>query len=564
MLKSLTIKNLAVIESVDLAWSAGFTVLTGETGAGKSILIDAIGLIIGTRADVGLIRSGADRAEVTAEFLIGRGSSAHTWLVEQMLDDADEPLLLVIRRLLQAGGRGRIFINGTPVTLTQLRELGASLIDVFGQSESQTLLQADIQRSLLDDFGQLHPQHDETAQAAAKVHEIDNTINALKASAARDPAQLQFLRFQVDELDALQLSVDELETLEQDHRRLAGAGRLLQDGGQAQELLYDGDDSLYDRLSQARNLIEGLVTLEPSLAHAVTAINDAQAQVADAAETLRQTLSRMDLDPDRLTQIEARLQAIHDLARKHRVRTDELPTYHGQLRAQLDSVEHSAEKLEALTEQRARAVESYRRSAAVLSQARARAAEQFAQSVTAVVQTLGMPHAQLLCVVETDPSAPVSRHGLDQIRLDFTANAGQPPRALAKVASGGELSRISLAIQVAALRQDSAATMVFDEIDTGISGAVAQIVGQRLRELGKDRQVLCITHLAQVAAQGHHHLGIRKTTRDGATFTQVENLSEKARVTEIARMQGGVSLQALDLEHAKAMLARAANPGTSA
>ncbi len=557
MLKSLTIRNLAVIESVDLEWAAGFSVLTGETGAGKSILIDAIGLAIGTRADAGLVRDGAERAEVTAEFEIAARSPAATWLKDQALDDADHHGALVIRRVLQTAGRGRAFINGTPVTTAQLRDVGQLLIDIFGQSESQTLLQADVQRDLLDAFGALDKECTATRAAAAAVSAIDRDIATLRGNAGRDPAQIEFLRFQVKELDALQLGEGETETLEADHRRLAGAGRLLQDGGNAQDLLYGGDDSIYDRLGSVRGLIEGLLSLEPAFSASLDAIDAAQAQVEDAADTLRQALEKLDLDPERLAAVEARLQALHDLARKHRVRPDALAAHHTTLREQLERLDHGAEHLEALERSRSQAAAQYRAAADTLSAARRRVAKRFGKNVSEIVRTLGMPHAEFICAVEADADGSISSHGIDTIRFDFTANAGQPARALAKVASGGELSRVSLAIQVAAMRKDGAATMIFDEVDAGISGAVAEIVGQRLRALGKERQVLCVTHLAQVAAQGHRHYGIRKNTRGGRTFTAVEPLSERTRVEELARMQGGVEISAAALEHAQDLLRRA-------
>ncbi|MES0875100.1 DNA repair protein RecN [Sinimarinibacterium thermocellulolyticum] len=557
MLRALTISNLAVIESVNLEWNGGFSVLTGETGAGKSILIDALGLVAGTRADAGLIRAGAERAEVTAQFELEPGSVAAAWLREQALEDADDPEALVIRRVLQTGGRGRAFINGRAVTTAQLRELGECLIEIFGQSESQTLLRGEVQRRLLDDFAGHSQLVEATAAAAAHVAALDREIEALRNAASDDPAQVEFLRFQVHELEALRLGDGELDALDVEQRRLAGAGRLLQEGGGIQERLYGADESLYDQLAQARGRIDALVALEPALASARDALDGAMAQVQDAAEALRQALEKLDLDPDRLAAVEARLRAIHDLARKHRLRPAQLPEHLRALRARLDALEHGSERLDALLRERGAALDAYRRAAASLSASRQSAARSFGKAVEAIVHTLGMPHAQFAVVVDFDAQGAVSAQGGDSVRFDFSANAGQPPRPLAKVASGGELSRVSLAIQVAALQRAGAPTMIFDEVDAGISGAVAEIVGQRLRALGGERQVLCVTHLAQVAAQGHHHYGIRKQTRGGRTFTIVEPLEREQRVRELARMQGGVEISTAALEHAEDLLRRA-------
>ncbi|HEY1076102.1 MAG TPA: DNA repair protein RecN [Fontimonas sp.] len=558
MLKAINISNLALIDSLELEWAAGFNVLTGETGAGKSILIDAIGLAIGTRADLGQVRSGAERAEVSAEFQLDPNGAALRWLREQSLEDADDPLTVVIRRVVQAGGRGRAFVNGSAVTAAQLRALGELLVDIFGQSESQTLLRAEVQRELLDSYGKHGSELKSVAGAAAAIAAIDAEIDSLRAAAKGDPAQIDFLRFQVQELDALKLEPGELEQLDADHRRLASAGRLLQDGGSAQDRLYSGDETIYDQLSEAQGLIDGLVPLHADFRAASEAIAGAQAQIQDAADTIRRVLDHMELDPERLQSVESRLQAIHDTARKHRVRPDGLHAHHSQLAEKLDLLSHATANLAALERRRESALADYRKHCAALSAARIKAAKRYSQGVTGVVRTLGMASAQFVVVVEADGSAAVSAHGSDVIRFDFTANPGQAAKPLAKVASGGELSRVSLAIQVTGLQTDGAATMIFDEVDAGISGAVAEIVGQKLRALGTERQVLCVTHLAQVAAQGHGHYGIAKTVKAGQTYTQVRRLTAEQRVEEIARMQGGVAVTSAALEHARDLLQRAA------
>jgi DNA repair protein RecN (Recombination protein N) len=559
MLKSLSIRNLAIIDSVDLDFAAGFTVLTGETGAGKSILIDAIGLAIGLRADATLVRAGQEKAEISASFEIAADEPASRWLSENELTDQDDPGLIVIRRVVHAEGRTRAFVNGSPVSAGQLRELGEHLIEVFGQSESQTLLRSDAQRDALDDYGCGAATLAAVATAAHAAADAERALERLRAAGPRDPAQLEFLRFQIAELDALALGDDELDALEAEHRQLAHAGRLLGEGEQVQELLYSGENSIYDQLGSAQSLLGGLVPLHEGFRESLDAVESALAQVREAADGARRVLERLDLDPQRLDELERRLGAIHDLARKHRLKPAELPEHLRALRAQLDEAGDLTGKLDALERNRDDAMKKYGEAAAKLSKERKLAAKRFGDAVTTIVRTLGMPNARFVVAVESDPGIAPRAAGIDTVRFDFSANPGQPPRALAKVASGGELSRVSLAIQVAALAQHGAQTMIFDEVDAGISGGVAEIVGQQLRALGETRQVMSVTHLAQVAAQGHAHFAIHKEVEKQQTFTRVTALQTDERVAELARMQGGVEVGRAALDHARELLQRA-NP----
>ena len=559
MLKQLQIRNLAIIDEAQLEFAAGFTVLTGETGAGKSILLDALGLVLGTRADPALVRQGSDRAEISAEFDLADAAEARAWLAEHELLDADDPQLCLIRRVVHAEGRTRAFVNGQSVNAGPLRELGERLIDLFGQNESQTLLRPDVQRALLDDYGG-HAAELATVRAAAQaVQQGEQAIAAARAAASRDPAQLDYLRFQVRELEALNLREGELEQLEAEHRRLANAGRLIEDGGRAQELLYGGESAIYDQLSAAVGLLSGLAALELGFAEAETLAAGAQAQVREAADQIQRLLDRLELDPEALERSERRLSALHDMARKHRVRLAELPGHQTALRAELDGLEQAAGGLDALLAAQEQLLARYREVAAILSAARQRAAGRFAAAITEVVRQLGMGNAQLQVVVEAAGGERVRGHGDDEVRFDFSANAGQAPRPLAKVASGGELSRVSLAIQVCgqSARGEGAATMIFDEVDAGIGGGVAEVVGQKLRQLGAHRQVLCVTHLAQVAAQGRQHLGIRKEVLDGQTYTRVRPVEKDARVLELARMLGGQDISAATQALARDLLKRA-------
>jgi DNA repair protein RecN (Recombination protein N) len=557
MLKHLHIRNLAVIDEVTLDCAAGFGVLTGETGAGKSILIDAIGLVTGARADPALVRAGCDKAEISAEFSIGDCPAASAWLAENECADDDDVDVCVVRRLVYAEGRTRAFINGQPVNAGQLRELGEALIEIFGQSESQTLLRSDVQRLRLDEFGGHADVLDAVAAAHADVSDAERRIERLRSAGERDPAQVDYLRFQLSELEALNLLPGEAAQLDADHRTLANAGRLLSEGGQVQERLFGGDGSVYDLCSEISHTLRELVPLHAGFSEALELCDSAQALVSEAAGSIRRVLERMDLDPERLAALERRMTAVHELARKHRVKPEELGVRLDALRAQVDESANAASKLADLELARDAALTRYRAAARKLGDARRKQARKLEQAVTSIVRELGMPSAQFAVAVETDPTGKPRAIGDDEVRFDFSANPGQPPRPLARVASGGELSRVSLAVQVAGSSRAGAATMIFDEVDAGIGGAIAEIVGQKLRQLGGGRQVLCVTHLAQVAAQGHAHAAIRKEIARGQTFTRVEALDPRQRVEELARMQGGVEITPAALKHAQELLKRA-------
>ncbi len=560
MLRHLRIRNLAIIDELSLDFVSGFSVLTGETGAGKSILIDALGLVTGTRADSALVRGGCDKAEVSAEFTLEDSPFAATWLSQRELADGE---LCTIRRVVQAEGRTRAFVNGSLVTAADLRALGESLVEVFGQGESQTLLRADTQRAVLDDYGLHTKALAAVATAAAAAQRVEAQIEALRAAQSRDPTQLDYLRFQLQELDALGLQNDELTALDTEHKTLANAGRLLQDGGAAQQLLYGGEQCAYDQISAALTSLHGLTPLHPDFAAIEALALGAQTQAREAADSLRRLLERLDLDPQRLAEVEHRLADVHELARKHRVRADQLQARQAQLREELGGLEGAAERLDALERERQAALDVYRTAAKALTQARIHAAQGLAKDVTARVRELGMPNAGFTVVVEPAARDRPSAMGEDLVRFEFSANPGQPPRALAKVASGGELSRVSLAVQVSvhgvSLRLgEGAATMIFDEVDAGIGGATAEVVGRELRALGLRRQVLCVTHLAQVAAQGQQHFGIRKEVSGGATYTRVDALDAAGRVAELARMLGGQEISGATQALARDLLKRAA------
>lgn len=559
MLRHLHVRNLAVIDELALDLTPGFTVLTGETGAGKSILIDAVGLVLGARADSALVRTGAAQAEVTAEFSLAPDAAAVQWLEAQSLNDADEPQRCVIRRIVQTEGRTRAFVNDRPVGLAALRELSELLIEVFGQGESQTLMRADVQRELLDAYGKSDRYRqalNDTATTARECQRIETEIKRLCDAGQRDPAQLDFLRHQLNELEALALAPDELEQLESEHKRLANAGRLLQDGGGARDALYGDDNGIYDQLATITAALEALAALHAEFGNVAELTSSAQAQVREAADTLRSLLDRLDLDPERLDKVEQRMAAIHDLARKHRLRASELPERRDSLANELTLLEDSASALARLQQQAAQARKQYDKASAALSAQRHAAAAALSSEVSARVRELGMANAVFEIAVERSTAEHPSVHGDDLVRFNFSANPGQPLRPLSKVASGGELSRISLALQVTARQTAVVQTMIFDEVDAGIGGSVAEIVGSQLRALGENRQVLCVTHLAQVAAQGQQHLHIRKDVEDDQTYTRVQILDQRGRVTELARMSGGRIVTRATEAHARELLGK--------
>ncbi len=557
MLRALRIKNLAIIDALDLEFGPGFSVLSGETGAGKSILIDALGLVLGDRADAALVRAEEPQAEISAEFSLDASLSARGWLREQVMEDADNADSCLLRRVVSSDGRSRAFINGAAASLANLRELGERLVEIHGQNEHQSLLRAETQRDLLDDFGAYPAALAAVLESARQHAEAENAIEKLRAASSRDPAQLDYLRHQIKELESLKLQDGELPQLDSDHKRLANAGRLMQEGGQAQDLLYGAENSLHDQLAAVRNLLAGLAELDASFGASETLLGEAQLQIREAADGVQRTLDRLDLDPARLAEVERRLEAIHDLARKHRVRPDELGARLQSLSTDLQTTEQAAGTLQKLESQRTAAFENYQAAAAKLTALRKKAAKELAARVGALIRELGMPKAEFQVVLETRPQERPRAAGDDEIRFDFSANPGQPPRPLSRVASGGELSRVSLAIQLAANQSRAAGTLIFDEVDAGVGGGTAETVGRKLRQLAGKRQVLSVTHLPQVAAQGGHHYAIEKEIRSGKTLTRVKRLDARGRVAELARMLGGREITASTQAHAREMLAKA-------
>ena len=556
MLESLYVRDLAIVGEADIAFGSGMTAVTGETGAGKSLLVDALLLLAGARADAGMVRHGCERAELAASFDLSSRADLREWLESEALD---EDGACQLRRVIRSEGSSRAWINGRPVTLAQLRSLASGLVAVHGQHEHQALLERSGQLALLDAWGGHAGELATVARLAREWRVLRNELEALSGHA--DPAErIAWLQHQVEELDRDVLSAEDFAALEERHRRLAHAGQLLQGtAALADRLDGDSDFALLRQLARTATELERLAPLDERLRPVAELVEAARIQLVEATDALARHPSLLDLDPARLEEAEAQLARLHELARKHRVRIPDLPAQAAGLRTELESLHGAGTRMDALRRQVVEVERAHAAAAAVLSARRADAARSLGAAVDAMMAELGMPGGRFEVALEPLQADEPDAQGNERCEFLVSANPGQPPRPLRKVASGGELSRISLAIEVAALGLDATGTMVFDEVDAGIGGAVAEVVGQKLRALGGSRQVLCVTHLPQVASQAHHHLRVSKETGSGRTDTAIQSLAGKERTGEIARMLGGIEITRETLAHARQMLSKAGN-----
>ncbi len=562
MLRNLQISDFAIIDAVDLDFTAGLTVLTGETGAGKSILVDALEFVAGGRAGADLVRAGAERADVTATIDISKVAGSLRHLLDEQSITSDDELLL--RRTISADGRSRAWLNGQIVTLQVLRQVAELLIDIHGQHEFQALIRPATQRALVDSFGQHHALVSAVWSAHSAFTVLLRRSIEVESVAADRGARLDLLRYQVQELEALNLKPGEIATLLAERDRATHHGKLLTAAQQATAALFDNDaGNAYALLARAQAALRQVEAMDAQLARLASQLDEASIRIKDVAHSLTQYLDHLELDPARQDAIEKRLAALEDLARKHRITLEQLPEQHSRLRAELDVIENSAADTEKLRAQLLNARREYLEHAKKLSVARSDAARRLAKSVSAHMQELGMTGGRFFVAVEPLDNAEPAPHGIDRVEFRVTTNPGQPQRPVAKVASGGELARLSLAVQVSCLA-DKAPCMVFDEVDAGIGGAVAEIVGRELRALADGAQVLCVTHLPQVASQGHNHWRISKVTDGKATRTSVTPLRDTARVEELARMMGGVTITERTRAHAMEMLAATKAPSSAA
>lgn len=548
MLHHLTLRDFVIVDRLELEFSAGFGTLTGETGAGKSILIDALALALGERADAGVVRAGCDKAEIAATFGIANLPVVAAWLQENGLE-ADGELLL--RRVVDASGRSRAWINGSSVTIQQLRTVGEWLVDIHGQHAHQSLLRSDAQRQLLDAHAGLEALVRTVGADWRRWRDADQAWRLASEGSAALAREREQLEWQVREVDALAFSAEEWATLDGEQRRLGHAASLIEGAQYALSVLAEDEAACERQIDRVSTRLAGLAEYDPALAEVAGVLGSVQAELSDAVSTLRRYTDRVDLDPSRLAEVERRMDSILAMGRKYRVPPVELPVLLAEWRERLATLSAAADlaALQANVENLQRA---YLKSAGTLSAGRQAAAEEMGQQVSAVMRQLALSSGRFeVALLPIDNGAV---YGLEQVEFRIGGLAGNEAKSLAKVASGGELSRISLAIQVLTSRSASVPTLIFDEVDVGIGGGVAEIVGRLLHELGQERQVLCVTHLPQVAARADWQWQVSKAKRDGVMLSAIQPLDADGRVQEIARMLGGVDITDITLQHARELL----------
>ena len=554
MLTQLTINNFAIVRQLEIELAKGMSVITGETGAGKSIAIDALGLCLGQRIETSMVREGQERAEICATFFIEPTNPAYQWLQEQELQDPDNPSDCILRRVINADGRSKAFINSTPVSASQLKEIGQYLIHINGQHASQLLLKNDYQLQLVDTFAHHHDLLAQMREDYRTWKNLQTQVKTFQQKVAENEAKKQLLQYQVEELDEFALRPNEYLELEEDQRRLSNSEQLTQLSQSALQLLSENETvSIDSMLYRATQYIDELSELDPRYASVQTMLNDALIQVQEATSEVQHLASHIEQDPMLLQEIEQRLGQALQLARKHNVKPEELVEWHQKLKAELTALLDFSESEERLILEEKAAFEKMQHTAKQLHESRCQAAGKLVQQVTHSIKGLAMENAEFFIEVNSDLTK-VTANGADNIVFTLRSNLGQQAQPLAKVASGGELSRISLAIQVLTSDQSAIPTLIFDEVDVGISGKTASVVGKLLRQLGDKCQVLCVTHLPQVACHGHHQFNVEKFTVDDKTETKMTALSQEERVPALARLLGGSEITDLALANAQEML----------
>ena len=554
MLTQLTINNFAIVRQLEIELAKGMSVITGETGAGKSIAIDALGLCLGQRIETSMVREGQERAEICATFFIEPTNPAYQWLQEQELQDPDNPSDCILRRVINADGRSKAFINSTPVSASQLKEIGQYLIHINGQHASQLLLKNDYQLQLVDTFAHHNDLLAQMREDYRAWKNLQTQVKNFQQKVAENEAKKQLLQYQVEELDEFALRPNEYLELEEDQRRLSNSEQLTQLSQSALQLLSENETvSIDSMLYRATQYIDELSELDPRYASVQTMLNDALIQVQEATSEVQHLASHIEQDPMLLQEIEQRLGQALQLARKHNVKPEDLVEWHQKLKAELTALLDFSESEERLLLEEKAAFEKMQHTAKQLHESRCQAAGKLAQQVTHSIKGLAMENAEFFIEVNSDLTK-VASNGADNIVFTLRSNLGQQAQPLAKVASGGELSRISLAIQVLTSDQSAIPTLIFDEVDVGISGKTASVVGKLLRQLGDKCQVLCVTHLPQVACHGHHQFNVEKFTVDDKTETKMTALSQEERVPALARLLGGSEITELALANAQEML----------
>lgn len=554
MLTQLHIQNFTLVDHLALDLRQGMTVITGETGAGKSILLGALSLAVGDRTDASKVRAGASKADITATFDVSRLTAVQAWLMQHDLTQSDSPHECLLRRVITHDGKSKAFINGHPVTLAQLRALGDQLVDIHSQHEHQSLLIKDTHRRLLDEYAAHAPLLDEVRLAYREWQTRRAQFIARRDNQEEISARFQLLHYQVSELEQLNLGNTELAELEAEQRQLTHIDDILRSTHQVQTLCSDDEQGLRAQLHRALQLMRHLPEKNATLKNAEELLDSAVISIEEAARELDYFIDGSAPNPGRLQEVEDRLTAIYDIARKHRTQPEALPELFEGLSLELESLRGSDASLDQLESLMQSAQAHYQKLALTLSKGRQKAATQLAKAVNQQLKLLAMENANL-SISLTPLEDKCNSHGLEDIEFLVSTNPGQAPRALAKVASGGELSRISLAIQVVTAQTSATPSLVFDEVDVGIGGATGEVVGQLLRELGESGQVMCVTHLAQVASKGHHHLRVAKSSQKDSTASHLEVLNAEERVEEIARMMGGIKMTEQTRAHAREMLA---------
>lgn len=556
MLLQLTIQNYATVDSLEIEFKPGMSVITGETGAGKSVIVGALGLTLGDRADRTIIRSGARKAEISAEFSTANILAARNWLSEHDLEAEDASGSCLLRRVVSEDGRSRGYINGSPVTMGNLKSLGEMLLNIHSQHEHQSLLQRSSHQHLLDEYCVKSELGSGLRDSWKRWQANFHLIQELSSQSEEDSAQSQLLSYQLDELDDLEIGENEAAELDAEFKALNHADETIAAVAGALNLCAENEDrNVNSLLNQALATLKELPEKQPRTDSIVSLLETAEIQLQEAASELRDFRDEFDADPQRLEQVNARLSVLHAIARKHKVHAKELPQVVASLRQQLGRLQNSDEELEKLRADDQKYRASYKKNASAISELRRKGAKKLARQINTRLKVLGMPHASLQVTLHpVTPDNPVI-HGLETIEFLVSTNPGQDAKPLIKIASGGELSRISLAIQVITAQTSQTPSLVFDEVDVGIGGGVARTVGELLRQLGKSTQILCVTHQAQVAGQGHHHLFVSKINTDGSTLTQIEELTNQAKVREVARMLGGEDVSVESLAHAEQMVA---------
>lgn len=557
MLNLIAVRNYAVIDEVEVEFDAGLSVLTGETGAGKSILVDALGLALGDRADAGAVRKGSRQAQISVLFECPEEHPALDWLAERGLDRDGTCLL---RRVVSARGRSRAYVNNQPATLQDLRAVGSRLVNIHGQGAHQALLHAPAQRGILDHHGDHLQLAAQVAAAFGAWKSCEAAYETQRQQGADRASELELLRFQVRELENLDYREGELDALHEERGRLANVDRLSNSIESALSGLYERDHgSAQELIAQAQREVSDARSLDPSLEDAADLLAEAEIQVQEAVRGLASYRDRLEPDPERLDWVESRLATLRSLAMRHHVEEKDLGQLLERLRSRLDGLGNAAESLEAARQRVREARDTYFEAAEELSKARLQSASSLSEAVEAQLAVLGLPNGRFRAEILGKPHERADATGLDRIEFKVSLNPGQEFGPLSRVASGGELSRISLALEVVAAGATSIPTLVFDEVDAGIGGGVAEIVGRRLADIASNRQVLCVTHLAQVASQGRHHYRVIKQAHDQSTRTGVRSLSREERVEELARMLGGVEITPRTRAHAEEMIDRAAD-----